>query len=79
MSYDEAIRRHGNDKPDMRLPAMVDARSAAGRVRRVRAQAVRKEFPATGFASRAGDISGTERRTIDLRRVSARRDRRLYS
>src|SRR5215510_3074009 len=28
MSYDEAICLYGNDKPDMRLPAMVDAREA---------------------------------------------------
>ena len=28
MSYDEAIRLYGNDKPDMRLPAMVDVREA---------------------------------------------------
>lgn len=28
MSYDEAIRLYGNDKPDMRLPAMVDVRAA---------------------------------------------------
>src|SRR6516225_9025134 len=28
MSYDQAIRLYGNDKPDMRLPAMVDLRQA---------------------------------------------------
>src|SRR5262249_37320459 len=28
MSYDQAIRLYGSDKPDMRLPAMTDVRSA---------------------------------------------------
>jgi aspartyl-tRNA synthetase len=68
MSYDDAIRKYGNDKPDMRLPAMVDVREAltpeeldevATKFR------MRKEFPLQAIRiPHAGDISGTERRTI---------------
>src|SRR5204863_5739697 len=64
----DAIRQYGNDKPDMRLPAMVDVREAltsdeldelAGKFR------IRKEFPVQLIRiPKAGDISGTERRTI---------------
>jgi aspartyl-tRNA synthetase len=68
MSYDEAVRLYGNDKPDMRLPAMTDVREAfqgeeleefASKFR------IRKDLPLQLIRiPKAGDISGTERRTI---------------
>ena len=68
MSYDEAIRLYGNDKPDMRLPAMVDVRAActAEELEEVTSKfRIRKELPLQLIRiPKAGDISGTERRTI---------------
>src|ERR1700732_826329 len=68
MSYDQAMRLYGSDKPDMRLPAMVDVRAA------FTAEELEKFASAfkvsSDFTSRliripkAGEISGTERRTI---------------
>ena len=68
MSYDEAIRLYGSDKPDMRLPAMVDIREAlsADELEELSSKfRMRKELPIQLIRiSKAGDISGTERRTI---------------
>jgi len=68
MTYDQAIRFYGSDKPDMRLPAMTDVREVfapaeledfASKFR------IRKELPIQLIRiPKAGDISGTERRTI---------------
>jgi aspartyl-tRNA synthetase len=68
MTYDQAILQYGNDKPDMRLPAMVDIRGAltpeelSELVAKFR---IRKTLPIQLIRiPKTGDISGTERRTI---------------
>ena len=68
MSYDQALRLYGSDKPDMRLPAMVDVRAAFTPEELEKFASGFKVSP--DFTSlliripKAGDISGTERRTI---------------
>jgi aspartyl-tRNA synthetase len=68
IDYDEAIRLYGIDKPDLRLPPMTDVREVfsseeleafASRFK------IRKELPIQLIRiPKAGDVSGTERRTI---------------
>src|ERR1700675_588934 len=68
MSYDQAMRLYGSDKPDMRLPAMVDVRSAFTPEELEKFAAafkVSQEFTSLLVRiPKAGEISGTERRTI---------------
>jgi aspartyl-tRNA synthetase len=68
MTYDEALRLYGNDKPDMRLPAMVDVRPACSPEELEELASkfkIRKDLPWQLIRiPKAGDVSGTERRTI---------------
>ncbi|MEY2414625.1 MAG: aspartyl-tRNA synthetase, partial [Acidobacteriaceae bacterium] len=63
MSYDEAIRLYGNDKPDMRLPAMVDVRAAlsSGELEEVTSKfKIRGDLPLQLIRiPKVGEISGT--------------------
>ncbi len=68
MSYDEAVRLYGSDKPDMRLPAMVNAREAFTPEELEKFASAFKVGPDVAplliRIPKAGEISGTERRTI---------------
>jgi aspartyl-tRNA synthetase len=68
MSYDEAMRRYGSDKPDMRLPAMLNARDAFTPEELEKFAAAFKVGPDVAPVliriPKAGEMSGTERRTI---------------
>ena len=68
MSFDEAILKYGIDKPDMRLPAMTDVREVftGDELEEYAAKfKISKEHPLLLIRiPKAGDISGTERRTL---------------
>ena len=64
MTYDDAIRNYGIDKPDMRLPAMVDL-SAILTAERREALKIEQALPVLGFIiPAAGIMSGTQKRAL---------------
>ena len=64
MTYDDAIRQYGIDKPDMRLPAMVELSSILTPELRSTLK-IEQDLPVLGFViPRGGGLSGTERKKL---------------
>src|ERR1700678_1825431 len=64
MTYDDAIKNYGIDKPDMRLPAMVSLTEELTAELRESLK-IEKELPVLGFViPKAGALSGTQKRAL---------------
>lgn len=64
MTYDDAIRKYGIDKPDMRLPAMVELSDDLDPALRETLK-IEQKLPILGFIiPKAGGLSGTERKKL---------------
>ncbi len=64
MTYDQAIEKYGIDKPDMRLPPMIDFSTEFTPELRT-ALNIEQELPVLGFCiPNAGQMSGTQRKAL---------------
>jgi aspartyl-tRNA synthetase len=64
MTYDDAIRKYGIDKPDMRLPAMAELTEELTPGLRESLK-IEQKLPVLGFIiPKAGGLSGTERKKL---------------
>jgi aspartyl-tRNA synthetase len=81
MTYDEAIRMYGSDKPDRRFPAMIDVRASFDDQQRDRLKLGGEEPILQIRIPRVGQVSGTERRKIidEIRQNSKLRTIDYYS
>src|ERR1039458_8290718 len=64
MTYDEAIKNYGIDKPDMRLPAMVSLTGELTPALREKLK-IEQTLPVLGFViPGVGELSGTARKAV---------------